>query len=380
MTETVPASTPEQRRPAPVTFIVTQLPPAVCGLGDYSTHLLANLHLEQPPRILVANGAAATNAMRPELNVVLLERNSAALLRRLEETGAGRVVLEYVGYGYQSRCCPLWLLNGLRKWRERNPGGKLVLMLMELWFTPAWWKPDFLLQRLHRCALRRMAMGADKVFVSSEGYARMMRDCIPRERLRIVPVGSNIVPVMPPGSVPRQPGKWILFGRQGSRIVALRGLLPWIKKLHAAGHVRLLQVAGARETPAFNRTEDELIRSALPDGAFEILGRVPEAELSGLLLEAGMALCGQDAGAYTKSTIFMAYASHGVNILATGMRGMKEEPLCWVTHPAELEEAGADFARVLAERSARLSAWFDATASWERIASIYREELLPGAH
>src|SRR5437879_4458943 len=101
MPDPIPANLPTQGRPAPVTFIVPQLPPAVCGLGDYSSHLLANLDLERPPRIFVANGAAATNVLRPEWNVVQLERDSAALIRRLEEMGAGRVVLEYVGYGYQ---------------------------------------------------------------------------------------------------------------------------------------------------------------------------------------------------------------------------------------------------------------------------------------
>jgi hypothetical protein len=350
------------------------MPPAVCGLGDYSRLLLSTLKLDPPPRILVANGAAETNAMNPEWPVVQLKRSAGDVIRRLEEYGATRVVLGYVGYGFQSRGCPLWLLAGLRKWKQRNPGGRLVLTLMELWFTPAFWKPDFLLQRLHRRSLRRLAMAADKVFVSTEGYAGMMRDCIPPERLRIVPVGSNIVAHVPPDSVPRHPGRWILFGRQGSRIVALKRLGPWLAKFHGSGRVRLLQIAGARESEEANQEEDQLVRRALPANAFQILDLVPSAELSRLLLEAEMALCGQVPGAYGKSSIFMAYASHGLNILAPDTRRTEEPPSCWVTHPAELETAAADFTQVLAERSAHLRAWFEETASWERIASIYREE------
>ncbi len=359
-------------------FIIPQLPPAVCGLGDYSTLLLSNLKLARRPHILVANGAAETNAANPELSVEQLERSSSSLVRKLEEIGASHVVLEYVGYGYQSRCCPLWLLNGLRKWRLRNPEGRLLLMLMELWFAPAWWKPDFLLQHLHRRALQKLAATADRVFVSTDGYARMIQDCVPPGRLRIVPVGTNILPVASPGSVPRKAGHWILFGRQGSRIVALEKLLPWLSKLRAAGHVSLVQVAGARENDGFNRTEDRLLASALPSEAYEILGRIPSAELSRLMLEAEVGLYSQGAGAYTKSTIFMAYASHGLNILSLDMRGIKEPPHCWVTHPLEWEENGADFQRMLIDRSAKLSGWFEETASWSRIASLYREGALVG--
>ena len=365
----------QNREQRSVVFIIPQLPPAVCGLGDYSMLLLANLNLGEQPRVLVANGAAETDKLHPELGVEQMERSASALLRKLEEMRASHVVLEYVGYGYQSRCCPLWLLDGLREWKRRNPERRLLMMLMELWFTPAWWKPDFLLQRLHRRAMRKLAATADKVFVSTEGWARLIRDCVPPGRLRIVPVGTNIVPVAPPGSAPRKARRWILFGRQGSRIVALRGLAPWLSKLHAAGHVRMVQVAGARESDDFNRTEDGLLAGSLPPDAYEILGRIPSPELSRLLLEAEAGLCGQVPRAYSKSTIFMAYASHGVNIVALNMRGITEPPECWVTDPAEFLEPGADIGTLLAERSANLSRWFEETASWSRIASIYREEL-----
>src|SRR5207247_2274226 len=143
--------------------------------------------------------------------------------------------------------CPLWLLGALRKWRRNSPGARLVIMFQELWFECAWWKPDRFFQMLHRFALRRLARVVDQIFVSTAGYGIWLADVAAPGRLRVLPNAATIPPVAPPADARREPGSWVLFGRQASRLAALAAIAPWLGKLHAAGKLRLLRLAGSRE-------------------------------------------------------------------------------------------------------------------------------------
>src|SRR5262245_14471745 len=98
--------------------IVPSLAPAVNGVGD-DARLLAdelrsshNIHA----RFIVGdpdwNGASDLNGFP----VTKAPARSAESLARLlsEQAGAGLpVVIQYVGYGYEKRGCPLWLVKGV---------------------------------------------------------------------------------------------------------------------------------------------------------------------------------------------------------------------------------------------------------------------------
>ncbi len=371
MPETPPTKVHEQARDDAVVFIVSRLPPAVCGVGDYTMRLIEHLRLATPPTMLVMEGAEATRAAVPGLPVEQITADRAALLSRLRELGAACVVLQYVGYGFHWRCCPLWLLRALGEWRRSVRGARLVVMAHELWVRCAWWKPDWIIQQVHRRALRRLAAVADQVFTSTEGYRASLADVVPAGRLRVLPIGSNIVPVAAPETAAREPGSWVLFGRQGSRVNALRTMAPWLAKLHAAGHIRSLTVAGSSQGDAFAAEEKCLLASALPADAIQILGPLPPADLSRLFLRTQFGIFAQTPASFTKSGIFMAYASHGLAIVADNAAGLTGEPHRRVLHPSDLlgGKAGAEAVR---ERGAHLLEWYGTTADWESIAAAYR--------
>ena len=356
-------------------FIVPQLPPAVCGLGDYSMKLLTQMRLEPRAHILLAKGVEATRAAHPELNVEQLPATGSGLVARLVDLHAERVLVEYVGQGFQSRGCPLAFLGALRKWRLHTPWARLVIMFQELWFEPKWWKPDFLLQKLHKRALRRLAPLVDQVFVSTAGYGRWLAGAAAPERLRVLPNAATILPVAPPAEARREAGTCVLFGRQGSRLAALDEIAPWLGKLHAAGRLKKLWLAGSRESAEMNAREDAFAASVLPAGTVEILGPKSPEDLSRILLTAETGIFTQSPLSYTKSTIFMAYASHGIGIISPNTRGATEAPQCWVTHPDEILEGAGISSAAIADRGRQIAEWYEQNASWPRIAAAYRVAL-----
>lgn len=357
-----------------VVFILPQMPPAHCGLGDYSMILLEHMAMTPPPKILVMHGAAETNAAHPELDVEQLPRRREGLLQRLRELKANRVFVQYVAQGFQSRGCPLWFLGALRQWRMQTTDACLVVMCQELWFEPAVWKPDWMLQRFHRRALRQLAGVVDRLFVSTESFHERMDGAIAPDRLQVLVNPATIPLAGSPSQVQREEGLVVLFGLQGSRIFALQDMAPWLAKLRASGFIKRLLVVGSRETRLMNDREDALVRAMLPVGAAELLGPQSAESLSQVFLRAEMGIFTKTARDFTKSTIFMGYASHGVAILSQKPTGNDAEPLCWVTSAPEILDgtiARAD----IQNRGRRLAQWYDENASWARVAAAYREAL-----
>jgi hypothetical protein len=231
------------------------------------------------------------------------------------------------------------------------------------------------LQKLHRRALRRLAGVVDQIFVSTAGYGRWLADVAAPGRLRVLPNAATIPPVAPPADARREAGTWVLFGRQGSRLSALDEIAAWPGKLHAAGRLKKLWLVGSRESAEMNAREDALAASLLPPGAVEILGPKSPEELSRIFLTAEFGIFTQSPLSYTKSTIFMAYASHGIGIVSPNTLGAKEAPQCWVTHPSEMLEGSAISSAAVADRGRQLAEWYEQNASWPRIAAAYRSAL-----
>jgi len=357
-----------------VVFILPRLPPAHCGLGDYSMILLGHMRMDPPPRILVMHGAAETREVHPELDVEQLPGTQAGLLVRLHELRAKRVFVQYVAQGFQPRGCPLWFLGALRKWRMQTADARLVMMCQELWFEPAVWKPDWLLQNFHRRALRQLAGVVDRLFVSTESFHERMEGTTAPDRLQVLVNPATIPLAGSPLQAQREVGLFVLFGRQGSRIFALEDMSPWLAKLHTGGFLKRLLLVGSRETSVMNDREDRLVRALLPVGAAEILGPQSLESLSQVFLRAEMGVFTKTARDFTKSTIFMGYASHGLAILSQKPTGDETPPLCWVTSAPELLE-GAVTRDDVRSRGRNLAQWYDENASWARVAGAYREAL-----
>ena len=124
--------------------IVPRLPPAITGVGDYAVLLageLAKAHGWQT-RFLNASADGLRIEVANKFHVEhLAQRRVSSLvdaLDRLVPPGTPLYV-HYVGYGYQKRGCPYWLVRGLERWRRSGEGRRLVVMFHELFASgPIW--------------------------------------------------------------------------------------------------------------------------------------------------------------------------------------------------------------------------------------------------
>ena len=81
-------------------------------------------------------------------------------MKALSRSGVNILVLHYVGYGYARRGAPVWLVQGLRRWKSGASQRGLVVMFHEVWaFGPPWTSSFWLfpLQRALAAELLRLA-------------------------------------------------------------------------------------------------------------------------------------------------------------------------------------------------------------------------------
>ena len=349
-----------------VAIICPELARGSGGLADYNLRVIEQWRGAFPVRVIMPENGHAVPATDSKLRVELVERDGAAIRAALPSSG-GRVLVQYSAYGYDRFGYPRWLLRALSDWKEQT-GGVLVLMLHEIWtFWPVLNK-NYVVQQLHRRDIRAILGKADAVFTSTSSQAEHLRNLEPGCSVEVLPVGSNIQPLQTATST-RRPEIAVLFGLAGTRARTLHAMRADLQTLAARGRIRKIITAGAGD----GEPEQALLADLDLSAGFEQLGAVSESEISATLLSAAFGISDQDELSVTKSGTFMAYASHGLNILSSHAGRSKPEPLCWVTAPGELLD-GIDPAE-LERRAAHLRDWQKRAASWAHIADQFARAL-----
>lgn len=292
--------------------IVPRLPPLVDGLGDYAAELGAALtaHHDFTIDYLVTDPGWRSDGPTGLGNVrTLTAPSSTALVADLEKTASDGplvVLLHYVGYGYQARGCPRWLVDGLTTWRKAaaSTQRRLVVMFHELYAFGPPWSSAFWLSPYQRHLTKRLARMADDLFTNSERYARWLARVRPEVRDAIWPVLSNIGEL---DSLPLRDGRprdLVVFGRAATRALIYRDNHPQLAALCAAlgiGHLHDVGPRLAVETIPGIRGVETISH-----------GPLAKHEVSALLARCTAGFVNNGDGTLGKSGVFAAFCSHGV--------------------------------------------------------------------
>ena len=208
--------------PLEILQIVPQLPPAISGVGDYA-HLLARqlraahgIHT----RFVVCGHGAAGGARRGLDGFPVRELDAGELPRTLAAEGMpATALLHYVGYGYEKRGCPAWLVNALSAWRGASSERRLATMFHELYAFGPPWSSAFWTSPIQKRIAARLARLSDACVTNMTRYANWLGARAPHHAggIRALPVFSN---VGEPAQVPafdERPARLAVFGTPGWR-------------------------------------------------------------------------------------------------------------------------------------------------------------------
>lgn len=286
--------------------IVPSFPPVVSGVGDYALLLAEELRRRHNlhSRFIVGDpgweGESEVNGFPVTKTQA---RTPESLARSLNEQDCAGlpVLLHYVGYGYEKRGCPLWLVNGVEQWRHTPVKRHLITMFHELFAFGPPWRSSFWTSPLQRRLAIRLAVMSDHCVTNIRRFARYLESRLARHSrtVNVLPVFSNV------GELYRQEGRrlneMVIFGGAGWREAAYANSKDTLVKICQALNIDQIHDIGPRLS----------VRFELP-ARIEWHGPLPATEVGDIMRNARFGFFTYPTPFLGKSGIFAAYASHGL--------------------------------------------------------------------
>ena len=320
-----------------ITAIVTGLPPAIDGVGDYAWYLARQISqdFDIGTEFVVGNPAWQ---MTEEVNQFEIQqvskRSPSELLKLLQNSSI--VLLHYVGYGYAKRGCPIWLVDGLEKWRRDNDKKYLLTMFHEVYaYSPNILSSQFWTSPLQRNLAQRLVQLSDRCLTSKEGYAEIITKLSRGKHPNVLslPVFSNVGEPKPEQLRPlsQRSKRLVIFGGRGTRSrVYQRSLFALERTCRELQVEEILDIGPPLdlELPLINQT------------SVKSLGVKRTQEISQRLSDSIVGFFDYSLEFLAKSTIFAAYCAHRllpVGVFYSGKEtdGLKAGKHYWIgdTHP-----------------------------------------------
>lgn len=333
-----------------ILHIVPQVPPAVCGIGDYAWLLAQALRDEHDIHSSLLS--AGTNWTKPEGVAEfplyrLPELTTQALVNfviaRPGEFDA--LVLHMSSYGYQKRGVPMWLASGWRQLSQMTSRPRLITMFHELFASGPASSSAFWLKPLQQHVLRIIAQSSDSLRTNREAYAEWLRQLskLKSAKVTAMPVFSNLgEPKLLLSWLEREPAM-ALFASGSHSGQSPDCMVQKAMNVCRRLGLKRLHLIGGNEITVKRDSILEVVRH----------GFMSASSVSRLLLSCRMAYTAYHSEYLAKSGIVAAFAAHGLvlitqgkaSILPDGLEDKKnvfhEEFLCKnLPAQAELERTG----------------------------------------
>jgi hypothetical protein len=293
-----------------VVSFIPRLPPAIDGVGDYALNLARQLRRDFSieTHFLVGDPSWTGNKEIEGFPISQVTVHSATTLLSLLATydqQSVTILLHYVGYGYAKRGCPLWLVDGLQRWRTKDNNRVLVTMFHEVYASGPPWTSAFWLSPLQRNLAARLTQLSDRCLTSKQYHADILYKLSQGIQTQIptLPVFSNIgEPQQVPPLVKRE-RRLVVFGGRSNR---LRVYSQSLAELELA--CKLLEIKEIWDIGL----STGLTLSKVNGVPIVEMGQQSAPEISNILLNSLAGFFDYPTDFLAKSTIFAAYCAHGV--------------------------------------------------------------------
>jgi hypothetical protein len=286
------------------TQIVPLFPPQIDGIGDHALLLagrLRNVH-GIGTSFLVGDPSWRPGEPTGFPAGAVTARSCGALAADLGD--ADLVMLHYVGYGYQGRGVPHWLVDGLSRWKLAQPSRRLVVMFHELWASGPPWRSEFYLRPIQRRLASRLLRLADASLTSTPSMVRLLDGIVPG-RTAFHPIPSNLPAVDPAARRLHRGGpvRVAVFGREGTRLRSVRSHRALLAGLVREGLLAGVDVVGggARGGPSPS-ADVGLLLSLVPAALVRVAPDAPVAEAARILAQADLFLSFYPSALVSKSS------------------------------------------------------------------------------
>src|SRR5436190_1078747 len=283
--------------------IVPRLPPVIDAVGDYATNLSEQLDKRYGYKTTFLTGdhirRRAVDQRTPK-EIRVSERSLDTLTTYLGGD-SNTVLLHYVGYGYENRGCPVWLVDGLERWQRKNSERKLITMFHEVYACGPVWSSSFWLSPLQKRLAGRLARLSSHCFTNRQEYADVIRrlSLVKDKKVTVLPVFSTVgEPTEMPASLANRKRRLAIFGNSGHRRLVFQESFDALRRTCRAFHIEEVTDIGAQVEHGISQID------GIPVVQTDAL---PAREVSALLSDSIVGFFNYPTDYLGKSTIFASY-------------------------------------------------------------------------
>lgn len=230
------------------------------------------------------------------------------------------ILVHVSGYGYARRGAPFWLARGLARWLAKRHDVKVIGVFHELFATGNPWRSSFWFGPLQALVTRRIWALCNAAITTNTLYEKQLRawrsaDCPPIELLPVMSTVGEPVTVAP---FDKRERAAIVFASPGVEKTLYADCRAALELAVASlGIERIVDIGGRWSAPP----------SSVGGARVTALGRLPAAEISALMGSVRYGFLFYDAARLGKSTIFAAYAAHGLVPVCFGSQAVVNDGL-----------------------------------------------------
>jgi len=308
--------------------IVPYLPPAISGVGDYALILARGLRDKHGWHTTFISSNPNDGQTEIEgFPVIPLKRRTADQLAGVL-VGHERVLLQYVGYGFQKRGCPLWLLQGLRRWNQEDERRRLVTMFHELYASGPPWRSSFWTHPVQRWICGQLARLSDECVTNVKGR-RTTLERIRRERsVKDLAVFSNVGESTKFRPLVDRKARLVIFGGGPRFASVLQNCLKELREFLINNGIESIAVVG--------RMVESLSSLPIP---VEQCNTMDAKEIHEILENSRVGLMNYSTGCLGKSGVFASYCAHGLAPVLLNPNSAEKDGLFQGSQYAQLKYA-----------------------------------------
>jgi hypothetical protein len=279
------------------------------GIGDYALQAAEQLKRRGLHTIFVAGNVTQYPPEDDWATCYIREKSPREFLQAMTKASAGAtqcaLLLHVAGYGYAKRGAPFWLLQGLREWRATNNTQNVFGIFHELYASGPITSSSYWMRPLQKYIARSLWMSVDGALTTTPSYVGDLTRWRPDAASKILemPVPSNVGEPKTIPLISARPRRAAIFGRSGTEAPLYGKFLVDVTKTLATLHVSEVLDIGLRHSPPPKTIGGVPVKP---------LGRLPADRISEELLNCRFGLLAYDCSRLGKSTVYSAYAAHGV--------------------------------------------------------------------
>jgi hypothetical protein len=348
--------------------MVPRIAPSIDGVGDYALKLARVLREDAgfETRFIVADPHWKGPA---DIDGFPVHKIRSGMWADMASLGpASALILHYVGYGYQKRGVPFWLVQTLNHLKNLAP---VMTLFHEVWAWGPPWKSAFYLQHFQRRIVRDILNLSQIAITTTPKMKKLLERTSAKKQVEFMPMSSSFEGIAPAPLPPPKGLRALIFGQRGLRLSTIRAHQRFLRYLDERQMLEEVVVMGKGAGVAQMLSLDaRLLKKSVRIQKIRLVGEATPQEVANEFGGAHFYLSSCPASLLCKSTSCMTAFAFGCPVILSDAE--RPQPLELGRHFFVFKDFDKKFELPQKNEGRQ---WYEQNASWKVVSKKWEHWL-----